>query len=332
MIKVKFFPLQAHSLAFGGFEIQMLTLLENLQKYSDVNAEKIDVWSRDNVYDVAHFWGLEGANFNNIFWAKNNNKKVVITVLLSYYEKFVSIMYDKVSKYIGPKKIGLEILSMVDAVVVVNDLQQDIARRIFKVPYEKVHIIPNIIHDNFFYKSKDPITVKDYILCTGNICQRKNQLNLVKACIRLKKELIIVGKVLPGEEDYGNMVDELAVANSNIIWIKGLEQNSKDLIKLVQECRVFALLSKSETQPISVLEVIGYGKQLLLSDKKFAYQSYFNKAKKINPDSLDSICKGIESVYSNPNLYKADEKLVTQLTGETVALQYEELYKKLVDK
>lgn len=332
MIKVKFFPLQAHSLAFGGFEIQMLTLLDNLQQYStnDIEVSKIDVWSRNSDYDIAHFWGLEPANLNNVIWAKNSGKKIVITVLLSYYEKIISLLYDKISKYIGIKKIQLEILKLVDAVVVVNDLQMTVAHNVFDVEKEKIFIIPNIIHNNFLRKNKIQTASKNYILCTGNICKRKNQLYLARACAKLQKELILVGKVLPGEENYAKQVEEVVDSNSNIIWIKGLTENSEELIQLVQDCRVFALLSISETQPISILEALAFGKTLLLSDRKFAYQSYFVNAKKVNPESVESICTGINELYSDAKTSQFYDSVIEDFKGESVAKKYEEVYRSLV--
>jgi hypothetical protein len=331
MIKVKFFPLQAHSLAFGGFEIQMLTLLDNLQQYStdEVEVSKIDVWSRDSDYDVAHFWGLEPANLNNIMWAKNCGKKVVITVLLSYYERVISLLYDKISKYIGIKKIQLEILKLVDAIVVVNDLQMTVAHNIFKVQKEKIFIIPNIIHDNFIQEAVSITHEENYILCTGNICVRKNQVNLATACVKANVELVLIGKVLPGEEDYARELEFIVENSHKIKWIKGLPENSQDLVKMVKKCRVFALLSKSETQPISILEAISMNKQLLLSDRKYSYQNYFQNALKVDPDSVQNIEKGIKKIFEDSNNFRADPKFLEDFEGNYVAQKYMNVYKSI---
>ncbi|OWK98335.1 hypothetical protein AP75_06980 [Kaistella haifensis DSM 19056] len=333
MIRVKFFPLQAHSLAFGGFEIQMLTLLENLQKHcaSHLVVDKIDVWSRDGDYDIAHFWGLEAGNFNNILWAKNSGKKIVITVLLSYYERLISVVYDKFSKYIGYKKFQLEILKLVDAVIVVNDLQKNVAEKVFKIAPEKLFVIPNIVHENFLDNSL-PITDENYILCTGNICARKNQVNLAKACLNADASLILVGKVLPGEEEYGKNLQQIVDASKNITWIKGLPESSPELVKLVKNCSVFALLSKSETQPISILEAISMNKQLLLSNRKYAQQSYFKNAMTVDPDNVENMTQGINEILKNKNAYRADPKFLEDFKGVNVANHYKEVYETVMYK
>lgn len=333
MIKTKFFPLQAHSLAFGGFEIQMLTLYENLEKYcsKEVEVSKIDVWSRDTDFDIAHFWGLEVGNLNNILWAKNSGKKIVITVLLSYYERFLSVVNDKFSKYIGYKKFQLELLKLVDAVVVVNDLQKNVAEKVFKISTEKLFVIPNIVHENFLDNSQ-PITDENYILCTGNICARKNQVNLAKACLNADASLVLVGKVLPGEEEYGKNLQQIAGTSKNITWIKGLPESSPELVKLVRNCSVFALLSKSETQPISILEAISMNKQLLLSNRKYSEQRYFKNAMTVDPDNVENITQGIIKILKNKNAYRADPKFLDDFKGVNVANHYTEVYKTIMYK
>jgi glycosyltransferase involved in cell wall biosynthesis len=332
MIKVKFFPLQAHSLAFGGFEIQMLTLLDNLQQFStsDFEVSKIDVWSRNSDYNIAHFWGLEPANLNNIVWAKNNGKKIVITVLLSYYERIISLLYDKISKYIGIKKIQLEILKLVDAVVVVNDLQKKVAHNIFNIEKEKIFLIPNIVHENFIKEAISVTHEENYILCTGNICKRKNQVNLARACVMVNAELVLVGKVLPGEEDYGRELEIIVKNSDKIKWIKGLPENSRELVEMVKKCRVFALLSKSETQPISILEAISMNKQLLLSDRKYSYQSYFLNALKVDPDNVHSIKHGIKKIFEDSINFRANPKFLEEFQGNYVAEKYIDVYKSIL--
>lgn len=334
MIRVKFFPLQSHSLAFGGFEIQMLTLYNNLQQHclNEVEVSKIDVWSRDSNFDIAHFWGLEIGNYNNILWAKNSGKKIVITVLLSYYEQILSVVYDRISKYIGYKKFQMDILKLVDAVVVVNDLQKNVAEKNFKISSEKVFVIPNIIHDTFIQEASHIIDEENYILCTGNICARKNQINLAKACKNANIDLIIVGKILPGEEYYAQELEKIVEKSEKIKWIKGLPENSPELVDLVKKCRVFALLSKSETQPISILEAISMNKQLLLSNRKYSYQSYFINAMKVNPDNVSQIENGIKKVFENSNCFRTDPKFLTDFQGNHVAEKYLNVYKYVFSK
>jgi glycosyltransferase involved in cell wall biosynthesis len=331
-MKVRFFPLQAHCFAFGGFEIQMLSAYDAINEFSNnkVTLEKVDVWSKNQNFEIAHFWGLEMANFNNIYWAKKSGKKVVLTALLSYYDKPLSKIKHLISSHIHTAKFQLELLKFVDALVVVNDQQKDIAVSIFKFDKTKIYVIPNIIHDNFIKQTEKTVSnIQDYVLITGNVCKRKNQLTLAKACVRINKNLIIVGKEMPGEENYAKELQNLVNTSACITWIKGLIENSIELVNLVKNCSICALLSYSETQPISLLEAAICQKPLLISDRSFAKQSFYQNACLVNNSSIESIIKGIELISSDPLTFIPPIHHLIACTQASVGKAYAKLYSEL---
>lgn len=63
LMKIKFVPLKAHCFAFGGFEIQMLSAMQSVNKLG-INASPLNPWSRDVDFDILHCWGLEDAHYN----------------------------------------------------------------------------------------------------------------------------------------------------------------------------------------------------------------------------------------------------------------------------
>jgi glycosyltransferase involved in cell wall biosynthesis len=333
-ITVCYFPLQAHCFAFGGFEIQMLSAYDAINEFSKdiLNLKKIDVWKKNIDFEIAHFWGLEMANFNNVYWANKSGKKVVLTVLLSYYDKPYSKLKHKISSYIHNAKYQLELLKYVDALVVVNDEQRNVASSIFKFDKSRIYVIPNIIHDNFIkYEEVNSNGQQDYVLITGNVCKRKNQLTLAKACAEINKNLIIVGKEMPGEENYAKELQILVDKSANIKWIKGLTENSDQLISLIKNCFMFALPSFSETQPISLLEAAFCQKPLLISNNIFAKQKYYENAYLVETNSIESIKKGLISVFSNPSMYVVPQKNLVPCTKFKVAESYTKVYLSLID-
>ena len=138
-MKVKYVPFQPHCFAFGGFEIQMLSALEACIK-NGVQAEKIDVWSRDNDFDILHCWGLGFHHYENIRWTKHAKKKIVLTALLSYYENFDERIRHLFSTHIKKAQYYIQIANMADAVVVVNELQAEACNKYFKVPNKKIQV------------------------------------------------------------------------------------------------------------------------------------------------------------------------------------------------
>ena len=145
-----------------------------------------------------------------------------------------------------------------------------------------MEIIPNIVEDSFFkppnFDFKKKYGIEQYVLCTGNICARKNQYNLALACINLNLNLVLIGNVLDGENMYGDKLAALEKEHQNIKWIRHMESGSDELVSAYYNCAVYALPSNSETQPISALEAVAMEKPLVLLDRRYAHQSFYVNA------------------------------------------------------
>jgi len=327
---IKFLPNQPHCFSFGGFDLQVLNTIKALKKLG-VDAEKLDIWDRSNDFDILHCWGLDISHYNNIHYGKLAGKKIVLTALLGYNEDFKSILKWNVSKIIGKARFLDSILRKIDALVVLNNLQSEIAVKHLGIPKEKIYVIPAIINDRYFSEECESNFLKgSYVLITGNICLRKNQVNLAKACIKNKLDLVIIGNVLSGEEEYAKELEELCSNNKNITWIKGLQDASKELISYYKDCSVFALPSYDELQPASALEAAALKKPLLLANRKYAKQKYFNNAKLINPSNIDDIAKGLSEILINPHLYVPPQENLIECKPESVAKAHIKMYKEIL--
>jgi len=329
-MKIKYYPNQPHCFAFGGFEIQMLDAFDSVKKLG-VEAEKLDIWSRDNDFDILHVWGFDYHTFNVINWAKLSGKKVIATVLLSYFDSYRKRIsyYKNYNHYHFLKKKYNEL----DALVVVNDIQADIANRFYGVEKSKIEIIPNIIKEPYFVKPKLSFSgihnISGYLLSVGNICIRKNQLKLAELAIKLDKKLVLIGKPIEGENEYAEQLEKLIKGNENILWIKELTSGSEELVSAYYDSKLFILLSDEETQPISVLEAIAANKPTILLNKTYAKQSCFQTATLCNND-FESIENHINRIFSN-NIY-VENTNVLNCTKENVGMKYEEVYKKMLTR
>ena len=207
MMKVKYLPFQPHCFAFGGFDMQMLNTLNAVRK-AGIDASPLDVWSRDDDFEILHFWGISESNYNTINWAKKKDKKLIATVLLSYFDTLrlkIGYWYHiKSARFTDLRKS----LSLLDVVVVLNEVQADVLNFFYKVPSSKIICIPNVVNAGFFeYKDDNFFLQKynllnNYVLCTGNISHRKNQYNLALACNNLNIKLVLIGNTLDGEKEY----------------------------------------------------------------------------------------------------------------------------------
>jgi glycosyltransferase involved in cell wall biosynthesis len=329
-MKVKYFPWQPHCFAFGGFDIQMLNTLDSV-KNAGVDVSKLDIWSRDNKFDIIHLWGVGLLNYHVIDWAKKSGKLIVATVLLPYHDTIRSKLgycyrYLKIIQLIHYYK-------KIDRIIVLNNEQLNVLNKYYNIPSSKIDIIPNIIENGYFripgFNFFEKYGISNYVLCTGNISLRKNQYNLALACINLNLNLVLIGNVLDGESLYGEKLETLITKHRNIIWIRELQSGSDELVSAYYNCKMYALPSKNETQPISALEAVAMRKPLVLMDRKYAHQSYYKGATLCKSPSVKDIEKAITEVI-NDNKIPKENKEILNCQKEKVGQMYKTCYSKLL--
>ena len=334
-MKVKYFPCQPHCFAFGGFDLQMLNTLDAVIK-AGVEASRLDIWSRDNDFDIIHLWGVGPYNYHLIDWAKKAGKKIIATVLSPYYDTFKSKL-GFFYRHFFPDYVGqlIHYYQIIDKIIVLNNLQLNVLNKYYRVPASKMEIIPNIIEDKYFeipkFNFKMEYGIDNYVLCVGNICPRKNQYNLALACINLNANLVIIGNLLDGELTYGKQLETIIANHKNIWWIRELPKASEELVSAYYNCSVYALPSKEETQPISALEAIAMRKPMVLIDRAYAHQSFYQGAILSKSSSVKNIETALKRAMTmsvlqdiNPEILNCKEKVV----GE----KYKMCYVKLLQK
>jgi glycosyltransferase involved in cell wall biosynthesis len=200
---VRVIPFQPHCFAFGGFELQMIGAMDSARAVG-VDVAPLDFWRREADFDVLHLWGLDLQHSNTVKWARAAGKKIVLSALANY-PGWKSWLRHLASLAVGPARLRRSMLAMIDCVTVVNNAQARYLVGTVGFPAGRVTVVPNLVDDIFFRTSgaqPGAFGIENYVLCTGNICRRKNQLALVTACRKLGVPLLLVGNVLTGEEEY----------------------------------------------------------------------------------------------------------------------------------
>ena len=325
-MKVIYFPNQPHSFAFGGFEYQMLNAFKSVQLTNEVEVEKFNLWERSINYDLIHLWGITEHNYKIIDYCGKNKKKIFASVLLPYYSTVKEIISHKIySVYPGIYKKTLNYFNKIDHFSVVNELQLEVLNKIYKIPKNKISIIPNIVDANYYnqesFSNQD--SSKKYAITTGSVCRRKNQLDLAKKFENLKYNLIIIGSVIDGEEDYGNKVEEFVFKSKYIKWVKSLENTDTKYLEYYHNSSFFILGSKIETQPISILEAMVSKKPVIIIDCAYSKQSVFSDLIKISEISEKEIQGAITKIQ---NRIEYEKKLLDQFKIEKVGQLYKNAY------
>ena len=313
--------------------MQMINTLAAV-KHAGVDAGKLDVWSRDNDFDILHLWGIGQPNYETIDWAKKAGKAIVATVLIPYHDTAISKAGYYYRRYLsGAGKQMIHYFKLIDKVIVVNEQQKKVLANYYKVDDNKIATIPNLVEEKYFetpsFDFSKKYDVKDYVLCTGNISPRKNQYNLALACINLNVQLVLIGNTLDGEMSYGKKIKVLAATHQNIVWIKELPKASDELVGAYHDCAVYALPSKEETQPISALEAVAMQKPLVLMDRMYARQSFYKGAVLCKSLLVKDIELALTAARDNKTI--ATQNLeIRNCRSESVGEQYKNCYLGLI--
>ncbi len=337
MIKVVHFPYQAHFLVFGGFEVQMLSAIDSVNSFyfNEIQNIKSDPWLNNLDFDIAHFWGLGFTNFDNIIWSKNNGKKIVLSVLVPFYDGYSDKIRNWLSSKFGAIKYFNQILQKVDIFTVVSAEQKFSLEKLYNISSEKIVVIPNIIneifYDNLNKKIQNAITLpKDYIISIGNICARKNQLNTALAALDLNINAVFVGEIIEeNSKTSKQFVDLLNSKSKSLFHINKLTPNSLELVSLINNSSGFVLPSYNETQPISILEALALNKPVVTSKKTFSKQYPYSELILVDPNSINSIKQGIQLMLNSKNNNSRNIINLDQFREESVASKYFEVYKKI---
>jgi glycosyltransferase involved in cell wall biosynthesis len=328
---VRVVPLQPHCFAFGGFEVQMITAME-AARAAGADVAPLDFWRREPDFDVLHLWGLQLQHRYTVKWARAGNKKTVLSVLLPY-PGWYSWLRHKASSVVGPARMLKSMLLDIDCITVVNSAQKRYLVDTIGFAAQKVSIVPNVVDDIFFEAAaptpEGKFGIDNYVLCVGNICRRKNQLALVKACQKSSVPLLLVGEVLTGEEDYGRALTDAMESHSQLRWIKGLPSGSAQLVDAYRHSAVFALPSHLEQQPISALEAAACRKPLVLANRPYAKQEFYENAVLADPDSVESIARAVREALDRPEAHRPLTTILERCRREKVGEAYLSIYQQL---
>ena len=186
------FPCQPHFFSYGGFDIQMDRVIE-LTNNSKVISKKVDLWSKSEQFDIAHFWGVSESHKRNVMFCKNNGIKTVVSGLFSQ-KSYKLKCKQKIFNFLNKISFNKSVLYDFDIITVINKQQAQVVNEFFGIKTSKIKIVPTILDDYLYNVDKiNSKNNKKFVLCVGTICSRKNQIKLAEACIKLDYECIFVG-------------------------------------------------------------------------------------------------------------------------------------------
>jgi len=164
---------------------------------------------------------------------------------------------------------------------------------------KKYFIIPNCCDKFFYYSKADDFiqkhNLRDFVLCVGRICPRKNQLSLIKALKKTGLKLVLIGP--SGNREYYKKCNDLTECG-DVLFLNSVKH--EDLASAYAAAKVHVLPSHFETPGLASLEagLAGCG---IVTTKMDATIEYFrNMAIYCLPYSVKSIKKAVLEAYEKP--------------------------------
>ena len=137
--------------------------------------------------------------------------------------------------------------------------------------------------------------IKNYALWFGIIEPIKNQLAAVRVTQKMGIPLVLVG----GYRDRDYYHECRRVGGGDVLFLDGLPQKSAIVRSALQEALFYMELSY-EPPGLSSIEAGLSGCRILLSDSSWAREHFQEYAEYVNPNSDESIEKGIKRILSRP--------------------------------
>jgi glycosyltransferase involved in cell wall biosynthesis len=195
-----------------------------------------------------------------------------------------------------------------------------------KVDQSKLIVIPNAISDHFQNVPKEFNSDCPRLLHIGT-APNKNLTRLIHAISGLTSELVIIGKI---SDD-----DRRLLKEKNIRFINFISLSQNEVVMQYRMADIVCFASLYEGFGLPILEAQATGRPVVTSDRCSMPYVAGGAALLVNPESVDSIRSGIQSLIDNAQLR---EQLIVQglenvkrFRISTMCEKYAELYQRVLN-
>ncbi len=296
-MKVLFSSYHHVGLGQGGMYFQILQTKRALEQLGIEVIEHSFMRTDLTDINICHIFATHSSNHTLINLCKNNNIPVVMSTVFNSFSKskfriFAERTFMRLPGISSELRSLEHTLNNIDQVFALNHEEKALLRSYFpKLNPERVKILPNGLDLEF--SGSVPTKQNDTVLCVGQVCQRKNQLNLIKAAQGANWKLDIVGGL--DNSKYSMACVKESQGHPNIKLHGSLNYGCDQLLTLYKSSKVFCLPSFSEVQPLTLIEAAQNNCNIVVSSK-FPIQDFLRgEADFFNPNSIEEIKCAIES-------------------------------------
>ncbi|ACZ75561.1 MAG: glycosyltransferase [Dickeya sp.] len=304
----------------GGGEIQLLKSKEALERRGH-EVILFNQWEHSlEDADVLHHFSVQGGSYNICAYAHNHKIPLVVSPILWLGEH--------ISQY-PMGEIGFA-LSLADVICPNSIAEVERFFPHFDVPEDRYHVTHNGVDSTFFERVSPELFLsrfgidKTFVLCVGNIENRKNQSALLEAANILGVHVILIGNIRDAE--YYNDLERRF--QGGFSYLGYLEHDSDMLRSAYSACRAFALPSLLETPGLAALEAAAAGVPLVITQEGCTEEYFGSKAFYVDPNSSEDIAAKLALAMEQDRERSELVERVRQFSWDRVAEELEQAYLK----
>jgi glycosyltransferase involved in cell wall biosynthesis len=235
---------------------------------------------------------------------------------------------------LGLKNMNRKVIEWSDYILTQTKLEASDLQKTYNINFDW-QVVPNGVSDLFLKKdtTTNLFDFEDYIICVGRIEPRKNNLAVIAAVQKLRKELnkdiklVFVGRKSDKHSEYISIFEEELDNNPWIVHKDYMSYTS--MPSLYKYSKVCISASWFETTGLTLLEALFMGANAVSSSKR-AKEILGDYCSYCEPDDIDSVYNALKYEYFNKKP-KLPQEFRKEYTWENTAKMTLEIYNKVLN-
>lgn len=324
----------------GGLQIQVAATLDALRAIG-VDAAMVDpVKERLDQYHLIHVFSLINGNHRIVETAKGMGCKVVLSPLVQpSWTRAQGRRAAMLDRIVG-KLTGWEVqtsygqmrgaLALADSLVALGHAEQEAMAEAFGVQRSRISIIENGIAREFFEATPDEFRQRTgihgpFVLCVAGINDYKNQQAIVQALQGTDTPVVLIGDCLSEDKPYLAALQQ----HANVHYLGRVAHGDPLLRSAYAAATVFALPSRGEVMPLSVMEALAAGTPVVMTDRHAMHLASAQEVVREHaPEDIAQLRRHLLDSLSTPAPADQCRRAVADFSWDSVARRLLQLYRK----
>jgi glycosyltransferase involved in cell wall biosynthesis len=330
----------------GGGVVKLRKLRDHLRARGH-QVDLFDPWTTDvRGYQIYHHFSWYSGDRPLLRYVRAEGVQVVVETM--YWESLRYLLQS--AELDGPRRIrglaghGLKlvlpwlaprrrVLATADLLMPNSAIEARLLRRHFGIDPGRIVVAPNGADRRFADASPEPFAsrfgLKEFVLCTGMIEARKNQLALIRALAGTGIPLVLIGACPAVHRPYLERCR--AAADHSVHFLGPIDHDDPLLASAYAAARVLALPSWHETTGKSALEAGLCAKQVIMTRFAPAAREYLGDlATYVHPGDVAGLRRALLAAYEAPPNEALRQRVLDRYLWDQVVPVREQAYRSLL--